>query len=220
MKTQTFLKYFITTFFLLFVNSLVAAPTGASSELKSLLSPLQTLSGQFSQKVMNEQGILLQEAKGKVQLKKPGQFRWEMEGQDPRSVIADGKKVWDYDKELEQVTVQPFVKGQGSAPIFFLTGDVSALDKDFKVVKINPNDKGKCMEGCDACFELEPKASQGSFQWIRVGFKDKKLHEMELLDQLGQRSVFIFTGVVLNENIPAQQFQFKPPKGVDVVENS
>jgi len=189
-----------------------------SGELQALLAPVASLQGDFQQSIKNENGKVLQRLSGKLSLKKPAQFRWEVLGEEPRLIVADGKKVWDYDKDLEQVTVQKLNKGQTRAPIFFLTGETSSLDRDFEIVKI-PLKNGICLEGSDACFELKPKHEEGAFQWIKIGFKAKILNEMALLDQLGQYSQFLFKNVKINDNIPVAQFRFTPPKGVDVLNN-
>lgn len=180
----------------------------AGDQLKALLAPITTLSGTFEQVIQNEQGKILQKVSGRLALKKPAQFRWEILGKEPRLVVSDGKKVWDFDKDLEQVTVQKLDKGRTKAPIFFLTGDVSTLEQDFDISKVS-----------DDCFELKPKKGEGTFQWIKVSFKDKILKEMEMLDQLGQRSLFTFKDIVLNGNLSEQLFHFTPPKGVDVLNN-
>lgn len=200
----------------------VSEKTNANSSeaLKALLSPVQNLQGNFEQSMVSENAKVLQKLSGKMHLKKPGKFRWEIIKPEPRLVIADGKKVWDYDKELDQVTVQKVVKGQSKAPIYFLTGEVDSLDKDFIITPVAQSANSKiCMQKSDACFELKPKKGEGSFQWIRIGFKDKKIHELELLDQLGQRSRFDFTEVQINQEVPDSLFQFTAPKGVDVLEN-
>ena len=202
-------------------DSSVSVITNASAELKALLNPVTNLQGNFNQVVRSAgpEGKILQKLSGKVSLKKPAQFRWEVLGKEPRLVVADGKNVWDYDKELAQVTVQTMNKGQTRAPIFFLTGDTDGLDKDFKIEGVAK--KGAvCLSASDACFELKPKKEEGSFQWIKIGFKDKALKEMEMLDQLGQHSQFVFKDVKLNETIPASEFKFTPPKGVDILKNN
>lgn len=190
------------------------------SQLKAMLSQVESLQGTFKQKISTEQGKVLQQCEGKMWLKKPGQFRWEVQGKDKRLVVANGKQVWDYDVDLEQVTIQQLSKGQNSAPIFFLTGDVNSLSQDFNVSLLNEKENVKGSNGfnnSDQVFELKPKASQGSFQWIRIGFKNKALSELEMLDHLGQRSSFVFNNLQLNTNISNKLFQFTPPKGVDVV---
>lgn len=195
----------------------ILAITSTTESLQELLMPLSTLEGKFEQVIKNERGETLQYFSGKVWLKKPGQFRWEVLGDEPRLVVSDGHKVWDYDKDLEQVIVQKLAEGQIKAPIFFLTGDIKTLDKDFKIHQI-ASKKGECLSKSDTCFQLAPKGEEGAFQWIKIGFKDNVLMEMELLDQLGQDSRFSFKEVKMNQPIPVDRFEFKSPKGVDVLE--
>jgi len=190
-----------------------------SSELQALLTPISTLEANFSQTVKSEQGRVLQQLSGKVWLKKPAKFRWEVRGKEPRIIVADGKTVWDFDQDLEQVTVQQLTAEQIRAPIFFLTGDVNTLDRDFKIVQLPLKNK-TCLSNSNACFQLKPKKGEGSFQWIRIGFKNKTLNEMELLDQLGQYSQFLFSDLKLNGKIVDAKFMFTPPKGADVLENN
>src|SRR5215467_1914400 len=182
--------------FLFMALSLKVFAATPETELKALLSEVNTLQGNFQQQIVNGKGAVLQKSAGKMWLKKPGQFRWEVKGKDQRVVVADGKQIWDYDVDLEQVTVQKLSKGQAAAPIFFLTGETAALARDFTIMAVES--KGQCLKDSDQCFELKPKQQQGSFQWIRLGFKHKALKELELLDQLGQHSFFQFDQVVLN----------------------
>jgi len=215
--SKPFLSLFLTLFALSYCNWVFAVASD-SSDLKLLLQPISSLQGSFQQTVKSEKGRVLQRYSGKVSLKKPGQFRWEVLGREQRLIVADGNTVWDFDKDLDQVTVQKLDKGQTRAPIYFLTGDVSSLDKDFTIRKLSSKN-GTCLQGSDTCFELKPKREEGSFQWIRLGFKAKILNEMQVLDQLGQLSDFIFKDVQLNKDIPVSQFRFTPPKGVDVLQN-
>lgn len=209
-------KFFLSIF--LFCISIQAFASSEATKLYSLLDPIWSLQARFEQTIKSEQGRVLQRLSGKVMLKKPGQFRWEVLGKEPRLIVADGKKVWDFDKDLEQVTVQKLNKEQIQAPIFFLTGDTASLETDFKINSL-PLKQGMCLEGSNACFELKPKRQEGSFQWIRIGFKDGILNKMELLDQLGQYSTFLFKEVKLNQPIPSAQFTFVPPPHVDVLVN-
>lgn len=189
----------------------------ALSSLKNILSPVSSIQGTFNQKVMNENGKVLNETDGRLWLKKPGQFRWEVHGKDKRLVVSDGKQVWDFDPELEQVTIQNLPKSKSSTPIYFLTGDVNSLGNDFSVKVLGTGTQ--CLKDSDTCFELTPKGQSSSFHWIKIGFLNNVLKEIELLDQLGQRSIFSFHKLSVNENISPKQFHFTPPKGVDIVRN-
>jgi outer membrane lipoprotein carrier protein len=63
-----------------------------------------------------------------------------------------------------------------------------------------------------------PKATDGSFKSLRVGFKGKELAAVEIVDNFGQRSLLQFSNFVANAPVAEQQFRFTPPAGADVVE--
>lgn len=186
----------------------------AVSALQEILEPIQSLQGNFHQKVMNEGGKVMRQSHGQLWLKKPGYFRWEVQGKDKHMVISDGKHIWDYDPELSQVTVQKFPNANGSSPLYFLSGDAKIIGEEFEVTSEKSE---QCMKNSNVCFELRPKTKSNAFQMIKIGFQDKELKEIELLDQLGQRSSFIFQKLSMNEKISPAQFRFKLPQGVDVV---
>lgn len=213
-----FLKISLMIILLCQQAAMAAVVENATSSLKNRLAPIQGLTADFQQKMTNEEGKVLQQYKGQMWLKKPGQFRWEVQGAEQRIVVSNGKKVWDYDKDLEQVTVQQISKKDIKAPIFFLTGDVNSLEKDFKIQKLNPQDKN-CMKESDHCFTLSPKTEHFAFQQIQIGFKGQVLRELTMVDQLNQHSYFLFTNAKLNPAIEGTLFNFIPPKGVDLVGN-
>lgn len=185
--------------------------------LQSLLTDITTLKADFIQRMGSEDDERFEELEGHVWLKKPLQFRWEVLGADPRVIVSDGTRVWDYDESLEQVTVQGIDPNDIQAPIFFLTGDRQSLE-GYEIVSLYP-EKSTCLKSSEQCFRLTPKQSEGSFQWIEVGFLNKKLKELRVLDQLGQISDFQFNNIELNQEVPDAQFDFEPPENVDVLES-
>ena len=80
-------------------------------------------------------------------------------------------------------------------------------------------------------FSLEPIADRDGLQWIqatpkvkdgqlhsvKVGFRGNDLATLDILDSFGQRSVISFSKMELNAGVASDNFQFKPPQGVDVV---
>ncbi len=196
--------------FLCLYSSLVSA---SSSALHQQLSNIQTLQGIFTQTTQTETGRILDNTHGRFALQKPGLFRWEVLGDEPRLLVSNHEKIWDYDQVLEQVTVQRLDPAQVQAPIFFLSGDLSSLDRDFKQAE------EKCQDTAMQCYRLTPKENDGAFQWVVLRFKAKKISEMEMLDQLGQHSQFRFQAIQLNEKLDRTQFDFIVPNNVDVLES-
>lgn len=187
--------------------------------LKSLLSNWQTLQGRFVQKIYDENDELLESSKGKWYLKKPKLFRWETEGRDRLLIVTDGKEIWHYDPDLSQVVVEKFDPSSAS-PLLLLTGQIDGLEKRYQINDI----VGKysiCAKYESDCYELIPsQKGSGHFQWMRMGFAQGKLSEIEFLDALGQRGWIEFQNVTVDKPIEASLFTFKAPKGVDVVKRS
>jgi outer membrane lipoprotein carrier protein len=108
------------------------AMAGARDDLKSFTTGLKGLDGQFTQQVYDAKGTLKESSSGRVALSAPRLFRWEYAKPYPQLIVADGKKVWVYDPDLQQVTV----RGQGSeeqnSPLSALI-DPAKLDQQFNV---------------------------------------------------------------------------------------
>ena len=66
--------------------------------------------------------------------------------------------------------------------------------------------------------EATPRARDGGFDWIRIGFRDGLPAAMEVRDAFGQVTRFGFRAIERNPSLDASLFRFTPPKGVDVVQ--
>jgi outer membrane lipoprotein carrier protein len=122
--------------------------------------------------------------------------------------VADGKQVWLYDADLNQVTVRAMDGALGATPAALLAG--KSLDQDFDL-SAQPS-----ANGLDWAVAV-PKQKDGAFQSLRIGFRGKVLAEVEVLDGFGQRSLLQFTDVQTNVPISEQTFRFTPPKGAEVL---
>ncbi len=97
----------------------------------------------------------------------------------------------------------------GSTPAALLTG--GSLEKDFELVAEPSKD------GVD-WVAATPKAKEGSFQSLRVGFRGKELAAIEITDSFGQRSSLQFSRWSANPVLAAETFRFVAPRGADVIE--
>ncbi len=66
--------------------------------------------------------------------------------------------------------------------------------------------------------QARPRNKDGQFQWVRVGFRQGQLAELEILDSFGQRSRLTFTQFEPRARLAADRFHFTPPQGVDVLD--
>ncbi|TLX56116.1 outer membrane lipoprotein carrier protein LolA [Stutzerimonas nosocomialis] len=194
---------------LLFVGPAQADQAASTERLTALLSKAETLSGRFSQLSLDGTGTQLQEASGELALKRPGQFRWHTDAPMEQLLVSDGSKVWLYDPDLEQVTIQTLDQRLTHTPALLLSGDVSEISQNFE---ISHKEAGDVVD-----FVLKPRASDTLFDNLRLSFRGGVINDMQLIDSVGQRTNILFMGVKMNEPIPADQFTFEIPAGADVI---
>ena len=183
---------------------------GARDELKSFTTGLKGLDGQFNQQVYDAKGKLKETSSGRVALSAPRLFRWEYAKPYPQLIVADGKKVWVYDPDLQQVTVREQGSEEQNSPLSALI-DPAKLDQQFNVKESGTADGLQWLT-------LTPKSEgEASFQSARLGFGKGGLTRMEVLDAVGQNTKISFSGWKRNPAFAGTTFKYTPGKGVDVV---
>ena len=209
------IKYpFIKQLFLLVFSASTIAFSESSladgvSSLHDFFNNTQTMRAKFSQMVTDNKGRKVQEVEGTMQLQRPNKFRWDYNKPYEQQIISDGKDVFLYDTDLQQVTVRALSKAIGSSPAAMLAGG-DAVDKGFTLKNANRKD------GLTWVLAL-PKDKDSGFDRVLLGFKDQKLRKMELYDSFNHVTHITFDAVERNPLLQDATFLFTPPKGVDVV---
>jgi len=181
----------------------------ARAQLDAFAQNLHSLSGNFNQTVYDANGRSSQTARGALALQAPRQFRWDTQAPYKQVIVADGKKVWIYDPELEQVTVRDQGTQEAHSPLTVLT-DLSQLDRDFKAGEQGERDGLQWLR-------LISRAKDPQFEYADIGFANDAPRRMVFKDTLGNRTEIVFTDWQRNPKLPADTFIFTPPKGTDVV---
>ncbi len=185
-----------------------AADTAAAN-LNRLLLGMTSFQADFEQMVLDSSGTRLQESQGQVALQRPGQFRWETQEPFPQLLVSNGRTLWLYDEDLEQVTEKPLDERIGHTPALLLSGDLTALEESFRVRGPVAEDTG--------VYDLEPLREESMFSRLRLYFEAGLLAEMQLEDSLGQRTSLLFRNQRINPVLAPELFVFEPPAGVDVI---
>lgn len=149
---------------------------------------------------------------GSFEFRRPGLFKFVYQKPFEQTIVADGKTLWLYDADLNQVTQRSQAQALGSTPAALLASapDLSALKADFNLASAPDQDGLQWVEAA-------PKAKDGQLKSVRVGFAGDRLAVLDILDNFGQRSQLKFSNMQVNPQLPADAFQFKPPAGADVV---
>ena len=200
-----------------FTLSLQAAEIAMSpaERLAQQFAAMESLSGRFEQRIVDEKGELLQEASGDFSVKRPRQLYWKTTDPYQHLVVTDGKILWLYDMDLEQVTRQPFSEDLDRAPALILSGETDALAQQF-VISLNEPSK---QNEDDLEFSLVPKSEGGVFRKLTLRFVSGRIAAMVMVDSFQQSTQITFDKVAYNPDISSEIFQFSPPPGIDVIEN-
>jgi len=193
----------------LFVPASAPASADALDRLNEYLADTRSLRGHFTQTVNDRNGRKLQSSSGQMVFARPSLFRWTYEKPYAQVIVGDGKKVWFYDPDLEQVTVQRMGQAIGQSPAALLAGS-NDIEKHFRLKD------GGTHEGLEWLIAT-PKSGEGTFEQVRIGFRKSQIEILELKDNLGQTSRMNFSQLQHNPALAADLFRFKPPKGVDVI---
>lgn len=186
------------------------ALAGARDDLNTFTKGLKGLDGQFVQQVYDTNGKLKESSSGRVALSAPKLFRWEYVKPYAQLIVADGKTVWVFDPDLEQVTKRPQGIEEQNSPLAALI-DPAKLDRDFAVKEDGDRD------GLSWLVLTPKQAADASFRTARLGFSQQGLARMDVTDALGQRTRIAFSDWKRNPAFAAGTFRYLPAKGVDVV---
>jgi chaperone LolA len=188
------------------------AAAGAIEQLEGFIQGTRAARANFSQTVTDEQGKTIQKSSGTLEFSRPGKFRWEYRQPVEQVIVADGERVWIYDKDLEQVTTRKQDKALGSSPAALLAG-ADEIEQFFSLDAQGKKNKKDKLEWLQA----KPYDQDSMFERVRMGFANNTLEVMELYDHFGQKTVIRFSRLERTPKFAPNTFSFTPPKGVDVV---
>lgn len=191
-----------------------ARHASAPTPLDRFLAHLHTLRVSFRQRLVDAHGAVLSHSAGTLIVKRPGKFRWNIHplgaSGGGQLMVADGRNLWFYDRDLKQVTVQPVGAALSATPAMLLSGSVD-------VHKVFTERLAGRREGLQWVYVAPRKASGADFRSALFGFDGRTLKKMILEDTLGQVATVTFVHIQINVPVPAADLTFTPPPGVDVI---
>lgn len=209
---------FIGIIFLFFSFWPAASFAGDTVKIDEILTGIEkkyagnSFSTHFSQTSKLAALDISDQASGKAYFSHPGKMRWEYETPDTYSVITNGKTLWIFRPEENQVTVkeaaQVFKTGAGAA---FLS-DISLMRKNFDI---------RIKETAPTYIELDMTAVDGSSSitaiTLRITRKTFEIIRVVTYDAFDNTTLFEFNNSKF-ESIPPEKFEFKIPPGVTIME--
>jgi outer membrane lipoprotein carrier protein len=212
-----------------------ALPDANATALDRYLDGLKSLRTAFTQTVTNARGIQTEAGAGTLVVLRPGKFRWDYQpraaaaatgtadappatdqaassapGERGQLLVADGKNLWFYDRELAQVSVKPVAAALSATPVMLLSGSAAQLHDTFDIGAAGSHD------GLD-WVSVKPRSAEADFSHAELGFAGDRLARMVVNDRLGQTVQLDFQRSERNAHVEPSELQFKPPSGVDVI---
>ncbi len=220
------LKYFATIFIAI---QAINTPAAGLNALENFLKSTQSGKAEFSQLVTSpaktevksdtaeKSTAKVKISSGTFEFLRPNRFKFVYKKPFEQTMVADGTTLCLFDVDLNQVTARKQAQALGSTPAALIAtaASLKALEAEFKLQDA-PDANG--LQWVIAT----PKAKEGQIQSIKVGLKGTadtgvSLSVLEILDSFGQRSVISFSNVERNVTFGADNFNFKPPAGADVI---
>ncbi len=188
-----------------------AAQASAAADVEKYMNGLASWAADFQQTIDDGHGNVLRSAAGRLFLQRPGKFRWDYSQPSEQLILADGRQIWFYDKDLSQANVRDMDTSLASTPASLLSGSAS-VSTQFNVTALPPDNNGLTW------FQLVPRHADTDFQLVRIGFdKGGELRSMFLADKLNQITQLSFSNSKRNLTLAPDLFTFVPPPGVDVI---
>jgi outer membrane lipoprotein carrier protein len=179
----------------------------AVEEVSDYLRGLNSLQADFRQITIPADGGPALEATGTFYLLRPNRFLWDYDAPSAQRIVADGKRIYVHDTELNQVTHRSQKKVLDGTPAQLLASR-EPPDRYFRISNLDRNDHR-------VWAELIPKTADTDVEKLQIGFVDGELDTLLMEDRFGQLTRFVFTDVDRNAQLQYSMFRFKRPRGAD-----
>ncbi len=202
--TNKFLKFCLVTH--LYICSAAVADIAL---LQKIMEQTKSITADFTQTVFDNMQNIVEVSTGKFVLKKPHSVVWETMHPNKQLIVKNHEKLWIYDEDLEQVTIQDIKKIEQITILDLLLKSNFSYTKHFK---INHNQNKEINS-----YTLTPKTNDFDFSKLILTFRKNKLTDIVIYDPFDATTKITFSKILLNKNIADAMFSFKAPDGIDLI---
>ena len=192
-------------------------PIALAAKIQQRYNGIKDIQGDFVQTY--EGGVLRTKTteRGTVAIKRPGRMRFTYTKPEKKTFVSDGNRLYAHLVADKQVIVSPAPgPDQGDIPAMFLAGQ-SDLARDYTpTFTVLPGAATGLVT-----LKLVPKRPSAEYESLGIGIDAKTLQIQFLtaVDTQGGRSSFAFSNLKENRGLTDKDFEFRIPRGVDVVTN-
>jgi Outer membrane lipoprotein-sorting protein len=176
---------------------------------------LSSFQSDFQQELTNAASGSVEKRSGRI-LFKQSLVRWETQKPEKELLVVGQHAVWDY-FEADKIAMK-YRSGQvfnSKTMIRFLSGKAN-LKEDFKVEEQGTDANGLLK------LRLIPKEPEPTMvlAYIWVDTKTNMLGQVLIVDFYGNGNQVTLNNLVLDKRVDAKMFEFTPPSGVQVKDNT
>ena len=210
---------------ILISNVAIAEGESGSEQLRQFVRNSKTAEGDFVQQQLRapkanepqDKGLkVVRQTQGQFVFQRPGRFVWDTQMPYEQKLITNGTQLILWDKDLNQATFRPAGQALASTPAAILFGE-SSLDQHFELID---GEERLGMKWVALVPKKDPNAKNQNdlpYTKISIGMTNGLPKALELIDGLGSVVLVTLDNIKLNVNLPANRFNFTPPKGTEVV---
>ena len=183
-------------------------------QLDTLLANMNTLTADVTQLIVESDGGVLEKSEIQMKLKRPSGFYWETLSPFPELIVTDGMKLWNYQPDLEQVVIEDWDATRSELAAQLLSGNTENLAEEYLLSR---RDQG---QNEFKEFVLLPRESDNVYRQITLTFNDQVLDMIHIDSNNGQKTVWQFFNLAVNNPVSDQDFVFETPPGVEIIINT
>lgn len=197
------------------------APLNGVEQLRQFVKTVQSAQGEFAQQQMRtpkanepqDKLKLVRQTSGQFIFQRPGKFVWDTQKPYEQKLIADGKQLLMWDKDLNQLTIRSASQALAASPAAILFGE-SALDAQFE---LEDGGTKTDLQWVNLKPKVKPGQSDLPYTKIAIGMGAGLPKALELTDGFGSIILVVFNQMQINPKIEPSRFQFKAPPGAEVL---
>ena len=178
--------------------------------IEDFSSKVESADGHFVQHSVEDGKVV---ATGRFSFARPGKFLWETLTPFKQTILCDGKTLWIYDPDLNQVTIRELHQTAGLGPAALLFGKASPREI-FNLTDLK--------ESQDLFWvRATPKETNAAFSVMEVGLDAKGfVRELRLTDSFGETTLYELKALDVPSRLQARDFVLQIPPGADVLNDT
>jgi len=203
-----------------------ASPSGPSAKVRELTtlvkqaySEARGFEAEFNQTYRNRLLGRNQDSTGHVWLRPPTRMRWEYRTPTKNLIVADGRNLFVFEPEPNQVIRMPVGDSELPSVMAFLTGGRD-LNEDYHCKLVSESVTKALAKRGQAGLELRPRRPSSVVERVVlvIGREDGRVQKTVLVEPEGNTNTFVWSKVRTDSEISDTRFTFTPPANARVME--